>query len=178
MKALFGVVGVYSAPDRIKSAAALLRERGYRAFETYTPYPVEGLGEIVHPAPRRALPLAMFAGAVIGAAFGYWIQYWDEAVSYPINVGGRPYDSWPAFTVSTFEFMVLFAVAFGFFGLLLASRLPQLYHPLFETESFARASRDRFVICIEASDARFEAASAERVLRETGADKVEWVRKG
>lgn len=177
MKALFGVIGVYSTPERIKSAAAGLRERGYRAFETYTPYPVEGLGQLVHPGPSRILPLTMFCGGVLGAALGYWIQYWDEAISYPINVGGRPYDSWPSFAVSTVEFMMLFALGAGFFGLLLGARLPQLYHPLFEADCFARASRDRFLICLEAGDALFEPASAERLLRELGAERVERVRR-
>ncbi len=106
----------------------------------------------------------MFGGAVLGAAWGYWIQYWDEALSYPINVGGRPYNSWPAFTVSTFELLVLCAVAAGLLGLLWASRLPKLYHPLFEANSFARASRDRFLICVEARDphlrSRFRWATA------------------
>ena len=176
MSALFGIVGVFVTPDAVRSAAKRLRELGYRAFETYTPYPVEGLREIVHPGPRRFLPLLMFAGAVVGAAWGYWIQYWDEAVNYPINVGGRPHNSWPAFAVSTFEFMVLFAVAAGLFGLLATSRLPQLYHPLFDLESFGRASRDRFLICIESTDPRFDRDAVARLFEQLGAERIEQVR--
>lgn len=176
MSAPFEIVGVFATPDAVRSAAKRLREMGYRAFETYTPYPVEGLREIVHPGRRQFLPLLMFAGAVVGAAWGYWIQYWDEAVNYPINVGGRPHNSWPAFAVSTFEFMVLFAVAAGLFGLLAASRLPQLYHPLFDLESFGRASRDRFLICIESTDPRFDGDAVGRLLEQLGAERIEQVR--
>ncbi len=176
MKDLFGVIAVFDTPAAIKDAAARLRERGFRALEAYTPYPVEGLGQIVHPGPRLFLPLLIFAGAVLGAAGGYWIQYWDEAVNYPLNVGGRPYNSWPAFIVSTFEIMVLFAVTAGFFGLIAKSRLTRLYHPIFEAKGFERASRDRFVICVEARDPRFDAASIRDVFRELGAREIEEVR--
>ena len=176
MNALFGVIGVFRTPDAVKGAAARLRESGYRAFEAYTPYPVEGLQEIVRPGPRLLLPLMMFGGALFGAAFGYWIQYWDEVLDYPLNVGGRPYDSWPAFTVSTFEFMLLCAVAAGLIGFLAASRLPKLYHPIFAAKSFVRASRDRFLICVEAADPRFDAESIGRLFDELGAERIEEVR--
>ncbi len=173
MSELFGVIGVFTTPDAVRSAATRLRDAGYRSFDAYTPYPVEGLQEIVHPGPRRFLPLLMFAGAIVGAACGYWIQYWDEALSYPIDVGGRPYNSWPAFIVSAFEFMLLFAVGAGFFGLLAASRLPRLYHPLFDAPSFARASRDQFLLCVEARDPRFDASSVRALFEQLGAERIE-----
>jgi len=173
MSALYGVIGVFATPEAVRAAAVRLRESGYREFETYTPFPVEGLQGIVHPGPRRALPLSMFAGAAIGALSGYWIQFWDEALSYPINVGGRPHNSWPAFVVSSFEFSVLFALAAGFFGLIAASRLPRLYHPLFNARSFERASRDRFLICVEATDPRFNADAVARLFEQLGAMPVE-----
>jgi Alternative complex III, ActD subunit len=176
MSALFGIIGVFSTPDAIRDAARQVRRTGYREFETYTPYHVEGLEEIVHPGPKRSLPLLMFGGAVFGAIWGYWIQFWDEAVNYPINVGGRPHDSWPAFMVGTFEFMLLCAVATGLLGLLAASRLPKLYHPLFDARSFARASRDRFLICIEANDPRFDADSIGELFNRLGAERIEEVR--
>ena len=153
----FGVIGVFETPEAIKNATRHLRSLGFRAFEAYTPYPVEGLDQMVRPGRQLLLPLTMFGAAVVGAAWGYWIQYWDEALNYPINVGGRPHNSWPAFIVGTFEFMLLAAIAAGLFGLLAASRLPQLYHPLFDAEAFGRASRDRFVLCVEARDPSFEA---------------------
>ena len=176
MKDLFGMIAMFATPDAVKNAAAYLRQAGFRAFEAYTPYPVEGLGEIIHPGRKRFLPLLMFVGAILGAAWGYWIQYWDEALNYPLNVGGRPYNSWPAFTVGTFEFMLLVAVAAGFFGLLAASRLPKLYHPIFEAKVFERASRDRFLLCIEASDPRFDAAVIRTAFERLGAERIEEVR--
>jgi hypothetical protein len=176
MKDLFGMIAMFATPTAAKNAAAHLRQAGFRAFEAYTPYPVEGLGEIIHPGRKPFLPLLMFVGAILGAAWGYWIQYWDEALNYPLNVGGRPYNSWPAFIVGAFEFMLLVAVAAGFFGLLAASRLPKLYHPIFEAKVFERASRDRFLLCIEASDPSFDATLIRAAFERLGAERIEEVR--
>jgi len=176
MKELFGVMAVFETPDAVKRAASSLRDSGLRRFDAYTPYPIEGLDHIIHPGPQLFLPLLMFVAAVLGAAWGYWIQYWDEALNYPLNVGGRPYNSWPAFVVATFEFMLLASVAAGFFGLLAKSKLPKLYHPVFEADAFERASRDRFVICVEASDPAFDPASVRSAFERLGAETIEEVR--
>jgi hypothetical protein len=176
MTELFGVVAVFDTAESVKNAAARLRQQGYDVVEAYTPYPIKGLDRIIHPRPQRLLPRVMFAAAVLGAALAYWIQYWDEALNYPLNVGGRPYNSWPAFMVSTFEFMLLAAIAAGFFGMLVVSRLPRLYHPVFESSAFARASRDRFIVCIEATDPRFDASVVRREFEELGAEEIEEVR--
>jgi hypothetical protein len=176
MKNLFGVIAVFETPEAVKAAALRLRQSGYRAFEAYTPYPVEELDQIIHPGSKPLLPLLMFVAAMLGAAWGYWIQYWDEALNYPLNVGGRPFNSWPAFAVGTFEFMLLVTVAAGFVGMLAFSRLPKLYHPIFESPSFSRASRDRFVICVEASDIRFDPAALRNFFQQLGAERIEEVR--
>lgn len=176
MSDLFGLIGVFRTPDAVRNAAAHVRDAGYRKFEVYTPYAVEGLDELLHPGTKWGLPVLMFGGAVFGAAGGYWIQAWSEVVNYPLNVGGRPYNSWPAFTVGTFEFMVLCAVAAGLFGLLAASGLPRLYRPIFEARSFARASRDRFLVCVEATDSRFDAAAISELFARLGAERIEEVR--
>ncbi len=175
MTDLFGVVAVFDTAEAVKNAAARLRQQGYRSLEAYTPYPVEGLERIIHPQRKRLLPRLMFGAAVLGAAWGYWIQYWDEALNYPLNVGGRPYNSWPAFTVSTFEFMLLVTMAAGFFGMLAVSRLPRLYHPVFEASAFARASRDRFLVCIEATDPLFDRSVLRREFEGLGAEQIEEV---
>jgi Protein of unknown function (DUF3341) len=175
MTSLFGVVGVFETAEAVENAAVRLRQQGYRAFEAYTPYPIDGLDRIIHPGPHRLLPRVMVGGAVLGAAWGYWIQYWDEALNYPLNVGGRPYNSWPAFMVGTFEFMLLATIAAGFFAMLAASRLPRLYHPVFEAVAFPRATRDRFLICIEASDPSFDAAAVRREFEQLGAEQIEEV---
>src|SRR6185437_620847 len=175
MTATFGIIGEFTTPDAVRSAANRLRQSGFRAFEAYTPYPVEGLDEIIHPGSKLFLPLLMFAAAVLGAGWGDWIQYWDEALNYPLNVGGCPYNSLPAFMVGAFEFMLLVTVAAGFLGMLAASRLPKLYHPIFEAKAFERASRDRFVICLEATDPRFDAASVRDLFEQLGAANIEEV---
>ncbi len=175
-KELFGIIAVFRTPDAVTNATARLRQSGYSTFDAYTPYAIDGLNEIIDPRPRVFLPLLMFASAVFGAALAYWMQYWDEAWNYPLNVGGRPYNSWPAFAVSTFEFMLLTAVTAGFLGMLAASQLPRLYHPIFEARAFARATRDRFVVCIEATDPRFDAESIRVLFHELGAERIEEVR--
>ena len=168
----FGIIGIFETPGGIKDAARHLRSLGFRAIEAYTPYPVEGLGELIQPGRKAGLPLLMFAAAVIGAAWGYFIQYWDEVIDYPINVGGRPHNSWPAFVVSGFEFMLLVTIAAGFFALLAWCRLPRLYHPIFNAAEFERASLDRFVLCVEARDPSFEPHMIRRVLERFGAERV------
>lgn len=176
MSKLFGVIGVFATPEAVRRAAETVRRSGFRAFEAYTPYPVKGLDETIHPGRKPYLPILMFVAAVLGAAWGYWIQIWGEVLNYPLNVGGRPYNSWPAFIVGTLEFMLLVTVAAGFFGMLAASRLPRLYHPIFEAKGFERASRDRFVICVEATDPHFDAASVGDLFRQLGAERIEEVK--
>jgi Protein of unknown function (DUF3341) len=176
MKRSFGIIAMFDTPEALKDAADQLRQSGFRAMEAYTPYPIEGLEQIIHPGPKWLLPLLIFVGAVLGAAWGYWIQYWDEALNYPINVGGRPHNSWPAFVVGTFEFMLLMAIAAGFFGMLTASQLPKLYHPIFEAKAFERASRDRFLICVEARDPSFDRDSLRQMFEHLGAERIEEVR--
>ncbi len=175
MSDVFGIIGEFRTPDAVRNAAAHLRQSGFRALEAYSPYPVEGLDQIIQPRRRPFLPLLMFAAAVIGAGWGYWIQYWDEALNYPLNVGGRPYNSWPAFIVGAFEFMLLVTIAAGFFGMLAVSQLPRLYHPVFAAKAFERASSDRFVICVEATDPRFEVASIRTLFERLGAERIEEV---
>ncbi|MFZ3238115.1 MAG: DUF3341 domain-containing protein [Stellaceae bacterium] len=172
MSGSFGIIGVFATPEAVKDAARHLRSLGFRAVEAYTPYPVEGLDQLLRPGRQMMLPLAMFAGALFGAAWGYFIQYWDEALNYPINVGGRPHNSWPAFIVGTFEFMLLCAIAAGLFALLASCRLPRLYHPLFNVVEFDRASVDRFVLCVEARDPSFETAHLRRIFERFGAERV------
>ena len=169
---LFGVVGIFATPGAVIAAARQFHSLGFRALEAYSPYPVDGLDEAVGPRLRAWLPPVIFAFGVAGALFGYLLQYWDEAVSYPINVGGRPYNSWPAFIVSSFELTVLFALAGGFCAFLARCRLPLLYHPIFAAPGFERASRDRFALCVGARDPSFELDHVRRILERYGAERV------
>ena len=168
----FGIVGVFASPDDVLQAARQLRAVGLRAIEAYTPYPVEGLDEMLRPGPQVLLPFIMFVGAVLGAMWGYFVLVWGAVLNYPLNVGGRPYHSWPAFVVGAFEFMLLCAIAAGFFSLLVSCRLPRLYHPIFAADDFERASIDRFILCVEAHDPSFEPHRIRRIFQRHGAERV------
>jgi hypothetical protein len=169
----FGIIAMFPSSDVIVAAARHLRELGFREVEAYTPFPVEGLDQTLRPVRPVRLPLIMFASGLIGGIWGYFIQWWGEAWSYPLNVGGRPYNSWPAFTVSAFEIMLLLAVAGGFLGFLAACRLPLFYHPVFASAEIERASRDRFILCIEASDPLFEPRLIRPVFERLGAERIQ-----
>lgn len=171
----FGIIAVFGSADALARAAARLRGLGIESVDAYTPYPVEGLGATLRPGRLLLLPMLVVIGAIVGACWGYFVQYWGEAIDYPLNVGGRPYNSWPAFTVSAVEIMLLLAVTAGFFGLLVKCGLPLLYHPIFEAEAFERASCDRFVLCVEASDPKFEPALLHRMFEDLGAERIEMV---
>jgi hypothetical protein len=173
--ATHGLMGEFATPARIVAAARQLNDSGFRRLDAYTPYPVNALDELLG---RRGpwLALIVVAGALLGAFCGYFVQIWAASVDYPLNIGGRPYDSWPAFTVSAFEITVLFALTAGFVAFLIGSRLPLYYHPVFTAGEFDRASQDRFFLCVEAADPRFDAERVADILRRHGADRVEPVR--
>ena len=160
--AAYGIMAEFATPAAVTAAARGLHLDGFRGMEAYTPFPIEGLDEVLHGRRRPLLPLFVFGGAAIGAVSSYALQYWIAAIDYPLNVGGRPLNSWPAFTVSSFEMTVLFAVAAALVGLLIFCGLPLLYHPAFNAPDFDRASQDRFFLCVEARDGSLD----EQRLRE------------
>ena len=174
-EAVYGMMAEFATPDALNAAARGLHLNGFRCLEAYTPFPVEGLEQVLRPRRRPVLPLLIFAGAVVGAVSSYVLQYWAAAIDYPLNVGGRPYNSWPAFTVSSFEVTVLFAVATAFFGLFLVCRLPLLYHPAFNATDFDRASQDRFFLCVEARDQGFDAERLREIFARYEAVRVSQV---
>jgi Protein of unknown function (DUF3341) len=167
-----GLVGSFASAGAAVDAARQLRSLGFRELQAYTPYPVEELNEVLHPGRRVGLPIIIALGAVFGVIWGYFIQYWDEAFNYPLNVGGRPYNSWPAFTVGGFEFTVLCAIAAAFFGFLAFCRLPRLYDPVFAVPEFERASVDRFFLSVAASDPSFEPRRIRSIFEHHGAERV------
>jgi Protein of unknown function (DUF3341) len=168
----YGIIGSFASAAALTDAARQLWSLGVREIEAYTPYPVEGLDELLRPARRDWLPVVIAVGGLFGVIWGYFIQYWDEALNYPLNVGGRPYNSWPAFTVGAFEFTVLCAIAAAFFGLLAFCRLPRLYHPIFSAPDFERASVDRFFLCVEGSDPSFERQQIRSIFERHGAERI------
>ena len=174
-RTLYGIVAEFPTPLGAVTAARELHDNGLRRIDAHTPYPVEELDEIVRSGHGTWLGIATLGGAVFGALTGTFEQYWAAAISYPLNIGGRPYNSWPAFTVSSFEVTLLFAIAAGFAAFLAASRLPLLYHPVFLAPNFARASQDRFFLSIEARDPRYDAATIRAILDRHGAMAIDEV---
>lgn len=171
---IYGVVAEFDNPSALVAAANLTREAGYHRFEAYAPYPIEELAEAVGHAHTR-LPLAVFLGGLIGGLGGYLLQYLTAVVTYPINIGGRPLHSWPAFIPVTFECTILGAALTAVFGMLARNGLPMPYHPLFHMPRFARASRDLFFLCIQARDPMFDAVAVSEFLRTLGATDVQEV---
>ncbi|HZZ27649.1 MAG TPA: DUF3341 domain-containing protein [Pirellulales bacterium] len=152
---IYGLLAEFEQPTEVVAAAKAAREAGYQKMDAYTPFPVEGLPAALGFHSTR-LPLIIFIGGVIGCVGGFYLQYWCAAVNYPINVAGHPYNSWPMFIPVTFELTILCASAAAVVGLFALNRLPTPYHPVFNVPRFAMASRDRFFLCIEAVDPKFQ----------------------
>jgi hypothetical protein len=167
----YGLLAEFGTPtDLIRAAEAAHRE-GYRRMEAYSPFPIHELPEAVgHPHTR--LPLAVFIGGLIGCLGGYYLQYWAAAQNYPMNVGGRPYNSWPMFIPVTFEMTVLVASLTAVLGMLARNGLPRPHHPLFNVEQFNRATRDGFFLSIQALDPNFNLQDTRRFLESLGAREI------
>jgi len=145
----------FHEPTEVVAAARAVRAEGYRKVDAYSPFPIEELNEALG-FHRSWLPPLVLMGGIAGAVGGYALQYWASVIEYPMNIGGKPYHSWPAFIPPTFETTILLAALTAVLGMLALNGLPEPYHPVFNVPSFALASRDRFFLCIESSDPRFD----------------------
>lgn len=160
---LYGLMAEFEHPEELVIAAQRAQEAGYRRLDAYSPIPVHGLTEALGQVPSR-LPLLTLLGGLLGAATGYAMQYYASVGAYPMNVGGRPYHSWPAFVPIVFELIILGAALFTVLGMLALNGLPMPYHPVFNVPQFKRASRNRFFLCIEARDPTFHPESTRYFL--------------
>ncbi len=172
---LYGVMAEFETPEQILAAAKKAREAGYTEVQAYTPFPIEGLAHAIG-FRWTAVPLITLIGGVGGGLTGFFMQYWMMAISYPINVAGRPLNSWPAFIPVTFELTVLGAATFAVFGMLALNKLPQPYHPVFNVERFTHASTDGFFLCITARDPKFHLDESARFLQGLNARHVSEVK--
>ena len=164
---IYGMMAEFDSASDLVAAARRTREEGYHKIDAYSPFPVEGLAEEIG-FRKNSVPLVVLIGGLLGCMSGYALQYWISAVSYPINVGGRPYNSWPAFIVVTFEMTILFAGLAAVLGMLALNGLPMPYHPVFNVPRFAFATRDRFFLIIFSSDAKYDAGATRAFLEPLG----------
>ncbi|MGH9196308.1 MAG: DUF3341 domain-containing protein [Acidimicrobiia bacterium] len=168
---IYGLLAEFRDPNELLAAALRTYEYGYRRIDAFTPFPIEGLAEVIGFRERR-LPLIVLLGGIVGAVAGYALQYYASVISYPINVGGRPLHSWPAFIIPTFETTVLFAALSAVLGMLALNGLPMPYHPLFNVPRFALASSDRFFLCIQSTDPKFDRQETRRFLQSLNSREV------
>jgi hypothetical protein len=157
------VVAEFHEAGDVVEAAHRVRVEGYTKIDAYSPYPMH---ELTHALalPPSPLPKLVLGGGLVGLAGGWALQYWSSVIEYPLNVGGRPFNSWPAFIVPAFETTILFAAATAVLGMLALNGLPEPYHPVFHAPGFALASRDKFFVSIEARDPKFDSEATRRFL--------------
>jgi hypothetical protein len=165
-------MGEFSTPQELIQAVEKVREAGYRRVNAYSPFPVEGLSEALG-LKRNMVPFITLLGGLAGGIGGFGLQYWAAAITYPMNIGGRPLNSWPAFIPVTFELTVLGAALSAVFGMLALNGLPRPHHPLFNVHRFVKhATSDRFFLCIEARDPKFHLKESAHFLKGLNASHI------
>ena len=165
--ALYGLAAEYEGPEQVVAAAKAAHQAGYRHMDAYTPYPVDGLDGALGQPPSKLGFVVLMVG-IAGIALGFFMQWYATVEFYPMNVGGRPLNSWPNFIVITFEITVLLSALTAAFFMLARNGLPRPYHSIFNTPGFERVTRDRFFLCIETSDPRFDLSDTRVFLEHTG----------
>jgi Protein of unknown function (DUF3341) len=165
----YGLVGEFQNPEPVIAATRALRSEGIGRWEIYGPAPIEEIDREVPTRRGTVITSVMVLAAIAGFCIGYFFQYWGAVLDYPLNVGGRPYNSWPGFVPSAWEICAVFTVYFGFFAFCVSCGLSRLYHPIFATHGFERASQDRFFLCIEATAQRYDAERLQALLERHGA---------
>jgi hypothetical protein len=160
---IYGLMAEFDDANSLVSATEQAHHEGYRRMDAYSPFPIEELHEALGSRHTR-LPLIVLVGGLLGCIGGYALQYWSSVFAYPLNIGGKPLHSWPAFIPVTFECTILGASLFAVLGMLALNGLPMPYHPVFNVPRFALASRNRFFLCIEAKDPKFDIDATRRFL--------------
>lgn len=152
---VFGLLAEFDDEKSLVEAVRRVCQAGYAGVDAYSPYPIDGLSDAL-ALDRTRIPLIVLIGGLLGGSGAYFMQWYANVFSYPLNIGGRPHHSWPAFIPITFELTVLFAALFGVLAMLAMNRLPQPYHPLFNVARFEQASQDAFFLSIDSRDPQFD----------------------
>jgi Alternative complex III, ActD subunit len=168
----YGLLARFVTPQALLDAVRQAKARGYRKLDAFTPYPVEAVSEEIEDHKKSKVSLLVLLGGLTGATTGFGFQLWISSVAYPLNVGGRPLNSWPAFIPATFELTILFAAIAAVIGMFALNKLPQPYHPVFNVPSFERATQDRCFLLIEAEDPSFDPRETRAFLESLGPEEV------
>jgi hypothetical protein len=173
-RALWGVLAEFDSPAALTRAASAVREAGYTRWDCYSPFPVHGLDRAMGLRDTR-LPWVVLGGGIAGFGLAILMQWWMNAVDYRFVISGKPFFGLPAAIPIAFELTVLLSAITAFLCMFAFNRLPQLYHPTFQSERFRRVTNDRFFLAVEAADPRFDVGEAEALLRRAGGIHVEWL---
>jgi hypothetical protein len=169
--ALYGLMAEFEHEEEVVAAARRAYEAGYRKMDAYTPFPVEGLAEELG-SHGTWVPAIVLTGGIIGGLSGYFMEWYATVIDYPLNIGGRPFHSWPAYIPITFELTVLTASLCALVGMLALNRLPEPYHPVFNAPGFEHATQDRFFLCIESTDPKFDKEAVRNFLESLGPRRI------
>lgn len=159
----YGLVAEFDSPETLMDAAEAAREAGYKKMDAYTPFPVHGLSEAIGFSDKK-VPWTVFLGGLFGCFLGYSMEWYTSTIDYPLNVGGKPFNSLPAFIPVAYESAILCASFGAFFGMLIYNGLPKPYHSIFNTPRFERCTQDRFFLAIEARDPKYDRDDTRRFL--------------
>ena len=179
-RGVYGLLAEFETVEDLERAATALLIHGYRRVRIYAPYPVDEVSGLFTSLLSRLKTLVIspmvFAGGAAAAVIAFAVQEYASVVDYPLNVGGRPYNSWPAFIPVTFVLAILGAALAAAVAFLITNSLPQFHHPLFNSARFERATQDRFFICVEKRDRKFHRQKTAALLRRhaVGVEEVRW----
>lgn len=173
---IYGIVAEFASSEKLKAASRKVRDSGYKKTDAFTPFPLEGLTEALGIRDKW-VPFIMLMAGFIGAVGGYTLAFWAMGIALPLNIAGKPTNSWPLFIPPTFEMTVLTSAIVGVVSMFILNGLPMPYHSVFNTPNFDRASTDRFFLSIEAEDNLFDADQTLVFMQTLDADNVSVVEK-